>query len=75
MRKITDKMIVDWLENNMENILMSRDYGAPMNYMASGIPKPKMTFQRLIRKGAANQNIWSEREYSSLRELVGDALQ
>ncbi len=74
MKKITDTKILDWLDRNMENILVSRSYDPPQAYMISGQPLPKLTFQRLIRKGVAGQNIWSEREFSSLRDLATDAL-
>lgn len=74
MKKPTDRDILNWLEVNIADLQISRSY--PFNYNQAETLKPKqeLVFQRKIRVGKCGQNIWSEREYQSLREMATDAL-
>jgi hypothetical protein len=73
--KITDSKIVDWLETNVGNILIHRSYDPPLSYFGTcNVPPARTTYQRVVRKGLAGQNIYSEREYTSIREMAADAL-
>jgi hypothetical protein len=73
--KITDSKIVDWLEANMRNILVHSKQPHYLSFAAMQIGTPsQFTYQRVVRKGMAGQNIYSEKEYTSLREMAGDAI-
>lgn len=65
MNEITDTEILNWLEANIKTVLITTNYFDD---------KKTTVFQRFIRRGAAGQNIYSEREYQSLREMATDAL-
>jgi len=72
--KISDKQIVNWLEQNISDIQVCKSYEKPNGMFTSSPPRHQLVFQRKIRIGRAGQNIWSEREYSSLREMATDAI-
>jgi hypothetical protein len=76
MKNPTDRDIVNWIEINIADLLVSRSYPFDYNqsYSKEGKPKRELVFQRKIRVGKCGQNIWSEREYQSLREMATDAL-
>ena len=77
MKRITDTQIVDWLEKNVGDLVITRTC-PKWEYTQAGFPLPdnrELVFQRKIRVGRGGQNIWSEREYFSLREMATEALQ